>query len=1608
MQSIVSISIPPRSVSHPDKPRHTICIYCRCKNRVFIRIFNIFAGCILIERTIRKLLKIIWLTIVAITVTTIGGALAIQLPQVQTFAARQFMNRFADKIDGEIAFEKIHLKPFTTLVIKNIAITDKNPSIDPHDPTGRQTDTLFRAEYLIARFTLDGLFRQNGIHIGKAYVNNAQMNLVLENKADEGDGDIVTDNLSRIFRLGSGEKKEPSDDELFHIRKVIVRNMGFAMISHVKDRNMYERGIDWNDLEISGINLNAKELQFKGGIMSGVAESLSFREKSGYVMNKMSGEAKVGRGKTIITDLRMRDLWSDLYLPVYSMSYRSAKDFGDFLSRVKINAEIAKSRLAVKTLSFFAQGIEEGDLVAELSGKTSGYVKDFVVENLFIDSEEGGFTGRINGRMYGLPDISRTRLNINASDFSVTSKGISSFVSAWIPDGELDLSNYGKDIIFMVNAHADGLLDSLHVNTEIITFMSGMMDADVRIDNMISSKRSLGISGSVETVDVDLSRFIDTDLVRQISMTTEFSAKLGNKNEPASLDIRNLDISRLNFMDYDYTNIRAIANISPDMIQGGILSQDPNLNLWLKGGFVLSQKNNNARYHFEGNVGEANLYALNLDKRGKSIVSFDTAADFRRNAKGDISGEINIGDITLENKEGRYNIGDIILTSTTKETGYEMSLNSSFADGYYKGTASVLDFAKELQNVTLKRELPAMFTDSTMLWKGNDYRIHFQCYNTQEILGFALPGLYIEDGTAINASVNEDGIFNADISSGRLAFKKQYLKGLRGRFSNSDDMLSGELSSEEMQIASVMLKNNSFKATADDDQMTLECEFDNHSKLETRGKLLMEGEASRDEYGMGLGIHMKPSSVFLSGKQWEILSSEMNVKGKEADISSFGIVSGNESIRIAGGISQNRKDTLTLALQKFDISLINPVLGGGLGIKGAANGNVQLTSPMRSKGILVDMAVDSTYLAGEPLGTLVFGSTWNEMNETFNITARNDLHGKSNINLHAALTPRTRILEAKAMIDGLDVTYAQPFLSDIFSEMNGQIYGEIDARGPINDLSISSTDTRLEDGEITIAMTNVPYKAQGTFHLNDRGVFFDDITISDRFEGTGKVTGSINYDHFRNMRFNTGITVNQIEAINITENSGDDFYGNIFGTGKISIKGPANSILMEIDAVTAKSGSLHIPMTASASAGKSTNLLKFKEIEVIEEIDPYEIFVRQTKKMEEAESEFAMKMRVNAQPDVEAFIEIDKASGNVLSGRGTGIIELELSKDNFNINGDYTLSSGNYRFATMGLIGKDFQIQDGSSIKFNGDIMESSLDIDAIYNTKVSLSNLIADTTSIANRRSVDCKINITGNISNPRFEFGIEIPDLDPTISSRVQSALSTDDKIQKQFLSLILSNSFLPDEQSGIVNNSSLLYSNVTEVMTNQLNNIFQKLGIPLDMGLNYQPNEKGNDIFDVAISTQLFNNRVVVNGSFGNKEYNSTSNNQNDVVGDLDIEIKLNRPGSFRLNLFSHSADQYTNYLDNSQRNGVGLMYQAEFNNFRQFMKNIFSKKSIRQEAKKKEEQEMLDVEMVTMVITAPDEHQKDNQARNRLIKQLLKGKDDNKPRKTISDSFSSWRK
>ena len=74
--------------------------------------------------------------------------------------------------------------------------------------------------------------------------------------------------------------------------------------------------------------------------------------------------------------------------------------------------------------------------------------------------------------------------------------------------------------------------------------------------------------------------------------------------------------------------------------------------------------------------------------------------------------------------------------------------------------------------------------------------------------------------------------------------------------------------------------------------------------------------------------------------------------------------------------------------------------------------------------------------------------------------------------------------------------------------------------------------------------------------------------------------------------------------------------------------------------------------------------------------------------------------------------------------------------------------------------------------------------------------------------------------------------------------------------------------------------------------------------------------------------------------------------------------------RFDLFSHSADVYSNYLDNTQRNGIGMTYQTEFNSLKKAIKYLFSSKERKKQKKESNEQSDLNKEKVVIDITRED--------------------------------------
>ena len=127
----------------------------------------------------------------------------------------------------------------------------------------------------------------------------------------------------------------------------------------------------------------------------------------------------------------------------------------------------------------------------------------------------------------------------------------------------------------------------------------------------------------------------------------------------------------------------------------------------------------------------------------------------------------------------------------------------------------------------------------------------------------------------------------------------------------------------------------------------------------------------------------------------------------------------------------------------------------------------------------------------------------------------------------------------------------------------------------------------------------------------------------------------------------------------------------------------------------------------------------------------------------------------------------------------------------------------------------------------------------------------------------------------------------------------------------------------------NNNELTSVASSTISSQLSNILGQISENWQISPNIRSN-KGDfsDVeVDLALSSQLLNNRLIFNGNFGYRDNTFNTRNSN-FIGDFDLEYLLNRKGSIRLKAYNHFNDQNYYVRNAMTTQGVGVVFKHDF--------------------------------------------------------------------------------
>lgn len=478
------------------------------------------------------------------------------------------------------------------------------------------------------------------------------------------------------------------------------------------------------------------------------------------------------------------------------------------------------------------------------------------------------------------------------------------------------------------------------------------------------------------------------------------------------------------------------------------------------------------------------------------------------------------------------------------------------------------------------------------------------------------------------------------------------------------------------------------------------------------------------------------------------------------------------------------------------------------------------------------------------------------------------------------------------------------------------------------------------DNYFRVIQTGVTYHIDrdDSLTISPRDLVFHNIQFTDDQGGRAVFAGNISHDMFSGLRYHLDFGVNNTLLLQTTAQQSPSYYGTIYGSGKMLITGPTDAIHIGIDATTDPNTTFFVEPTAKSDISKQDYILFKKQDE-------------QTEAQNDLLGQgLTADLNIHVTPDAEMTVVVNPQTDNKLTGRGQGQILVGIDRvGQLTMQGDYQIQSGLYNFSFENIINKQFAINQGSKIIWDGGPYDAIIDLTATYKLKASLYDLVQgtadDNSDLKRRVPVNCNIILTNKLTNPDIRFDIEIPSSQNFSQYTFDQYVNTQEEMNRQVFSLLLANKFYsPQDASSQTANQSTGYLGTTasELLSNQLSSLFSQNDRNIGVGVNYRPgDEVTNEEYELSLSTGVLNNKILLSGNIGyGRDASANSNGDGSLIGDFDVEVKLNKQGSIRAKAYTHSNNDVI-YETSPTTQGVGISFQEEFNTFRELMRKYWEK-------------------------------------------------------------------
>ncbi|MDE6217932.1 MAG: translocation/assembly module TamB, partial [Muribaculaceae bacterium] len=414
----------------------------------------------------------------------------------------------------------------------------------------------------------------------------------------------------------------------------------------------------------------------------------------------------------------------------------------------------------------------------------------------------------------------------------------------------------------------------------------------------------------------------------------------------------------------------------------------------------------------------------------------------------------------------------------------------------------------------------------------------------------------------------------------------------------------------------------------------------------------------------------------------------------------------------------------------FDTLNINYVSFGGEATGLITASNVMTASPQASTD---NLFVRNLSYNGAVLGDGKIRSRWDNDRKCVSIDALIKEKGRQVVDMKGGIWVTRDSLSFDFDADKVNVGFLQPFMSAFADEFSGRASGKALLYGTFKDIDLKG-DLFADSINIKLGFTNVAYHGSDSVRITPGRIEIPRFRIYDRNGNSANLAGVLTHRYFHEPSFDFKITeVNKLLCYDTNEKINSDWWGTIYGSGTAAVVGRPGFVNVSANMTTNKNSTFTFVLNDREDADEYrfltfTDKSREEQLKLIEQSEPdYMKLIRKNNLQQQGPpTVFSMDLRVDVTPSAALTLVMDPVGGDRIRARGSGNLNMGYSSDSDELSmfGRYTLDQGTYNFTLQDLILKDFTIRPGSSISFNGDPFDATLNISAAYRVNTNLTDL--------------------------------------------------------------------------------------------------------------------------------------------------------------------------------------------------------------------------------------------------------------------------------------------